>query len=233
VLVLVDRFSASASEIVAAALQDYRRAIVVGTPTHGKGTVQTLADLDRVTGRRSELGSIKLTIQQFFRVNGASTQRVGVTPDVRLPDSAAYIETGERELKHAIPWAQIPAVPFTPLSPAWKLPVLAQQSATRVAKHPLLSKVAATTAALKAQRDATQVPLARPAWEARRAAQRAAIEAATLDPKTVPAGVSIKLIDEPQPDASGGAGGRLARWQESVAHDPWLEESLRILDDAR
>src|SRR5207245_2570464 len=80
----------------------------VGTgSTHGKGTVQTLIDLDRATGANLDLGVFKLTVQQFFRVNGGSTQREGVTPDIVLPDPAGYIEAGERELGDALPWAEI------------------------------------------------------------------------------------------------------------------------------
>src|SRR5947207_8375200 len=94
VVVLVDRFSASASEILAGALQDYHRAVIVGTgPTHGKGTVQTLADLDRITGRKDDLGVLKLTIEQFFRVSGASTQLQGVVPDIVLPDPEGFVDT--------------------------------------------------------------------------------------------------------------------------------------------
>ncbi len=169
VVVLVDRFSASASEIVAGALQDYSRALVVGTgPTHGKGTVQTLADLDRTTGGKIELGSLKVTIQQFFRVTGSSTQREGITPDIVLPDPAAHVESGERELDHAIAWSQIAPAQYKKLAPPWKLDVLSQKSAARVAKHPVLAKVATSTQALKARRNDTRVPLARPAWETRR-----------------------------------------------------------------
>src|SRR4029078_13233467 len=102
VIVLVDRFSASASEIVAGALQDYHRAIIVGTaPTHGRGTVQTLADLDRATAGQVELGVLKITVQQFFRVSGSSTQREGVTPDIVLPDPAGHIASAGRPLRHA------------------------------------------------------------------------------------------------------------------------------------
>src|SRR6185503_18511561 len=113
VVVLVDRFSASASEILAGALQDYRRAVIVGTgPTHGKGTVQTLADLDRATGGKIELGVLKITIQQFFRPSGASNQREGIKPDILLPDPAGYVDAGETSLKHAIAWSQISPAPF-------------------------------------------------------------------------------------------------------------------------
>jgi carboxyl-terminal processing protease len=107
VVVLVDRFSASASEIVAGALQDYDRAIIVGTgPTHGKGTVQILVELERLRGAPSApLGILKLTTQQFFLVEGDSTQSRGVQPDIVLPDPSGFVESGERFLDHAIPVA--------------------------------------------------------------------------------------------------------------------------------
>ncbi len=243
VIVLVDRFSASASEIVAGALQDYGRAIIVGTgPTHGKGTVQTLADLDRTTGGKIELGSLKVTIQQFFRVTGSSTQREGVKPDIVLPDPAAHVDSGERELDHAIAWSQIAPAPYRKLTPAWKLDVLTQKSAARVAKHPLLAKVATSTQALKARRSDTRVPLMRTAWEARRKEQRAAAEAASLDLKNAPPALTVKVIDEPAaaaaaapPPAAGknGPEDRYTRWRDNLARDPWVEECLNILADAK
>jgi len=251
VVVLVDRFSASASEIVAGALQDYGRALIVGTgPTHGKGTVQTLADLDRATGGKIELGSLKVTIQQFFRVTGSSTQREGVSPDIVLPDPAAHVESGERELDHAIAWSQIAPAQYKKLQPAWKLEALTQKSAARVAKHPVLAKVATSTQALKARRSDTRVPLARPAWEARRKEQRAAADAASLDLKDMPPALTVKLLDEPGkaappppvPTTGPGPGGpgakaapedRLTRWRENLARDPWVEESLNILTDVK
>jgi carboxyl-terminal processing protease len=240
-VVLVDRFSASASEIVAGALQDYGRAIVVGTgPTHGKGTVQTLADLDRLSGGRIELGSLKVTIQQFFRVTGSSTQREGVVPDIVLPDPSAHVESGERELEHAIAWSQIAAAPHARLAPAWKLEVLTKKSAARVAKHPMLAKVATTTAVLKARRSDTRVPLARTAWETRRKEQRAAVEAASVDLKDAPPALTVKMIEDPSaapppPPSPNGkpAEDRLTRWRDNLARDPWVEESLNILADLK
>lgn len=225
VIVLVDRLSASASEILAGALQDYRRAVIVGTgPTHGKGTVQTLADLDRATNNTIELGSLKITIQQFFRVSGSSTQREGVTPDIVLPDPLAHIETGERELEHAIAWSKIDPAPHDTYPAKWKLDVLAQRSAARVGKQPLLAKVAATSALLKARRDDTRVPLAKPAWEARRKEQRAAIDAVSPAFLKQPPAFAVATVD-------GAADPEHARWRENLAKDPWVEESLYILAD--
>ena len=137
VIVLVDRFSASASEILAGALQDYRRAIVVGTgPTFGKGTVQTVIDLDRATGGKLDLGVFKLTIQQFFRVDGASTQREGVTPDIVLPDPAGFVDAAERELEHALPWSKITPAKHDDWPATWNVKTLSDRSAARVAKDP-------------------------------------------------------------------------------------------------
>jgi len=235
VIVLVDRFSASASEILAGALQDYHRAIIVGTgPTHGKGTVQTLADLDRVTGGQVELGVFKITVQQFFRVSGSSTQREGVTPDILLPDPAAHVEAGERQLEHAIPWSQIPAAEHDTWPAAWKPAVLVERSAARVAKQPLLAKMAAVTQVLRANRDDTRIALARPAWEAHRKQQRAAFEAASPDFKSGPARLTVESLGEsPQPPRAAGEpiDHRLEHWRDGIARDPWVEECVNILGD--
>ncbi len=101
--VLVDRNSASASEIFAAAIQDYERGVVVGEPTFGKGTVQTVAPLDR----EGKLGQLKITIAQFFRVNGDGTQHRGVVPDVLFPTALDSDAQGERGLDNALPWAEV------------------------------------------------------------------------------------------------------------------------------
>jgi carboxyl-terminal processing protease len=106
--VLVDRNSASASEIFAGAMQDYGRAIVIGEPTFGKGTVQTLIDLNRfVPGDDDDLGRLRLTMAEFFRVSGGSTQLRGVVPDIEFPTASGMTEHGERALDNALPWARI------------------------------------------------------------------------------------------------------------------------------
>jgi len=111
--VLVNRNSASASEIFAGAIQDYGRGIIIGEPTFGKGTVQTLIDLDRlVTAGTEELGRLRLTMAQFFRVSGGSTQFRGVVPDIIFPTASNAQEHGERSLQNALPWAQIEAASF-------------------------------------------------------------------------------------------------------------------------
>ena len=106
--VLVDRNSASASEIFAGAIQDYGRGIIIGEPTFGKGTVQTLIDLDRyVPGESAELGRLRLTMAEFFRVSGGSTQLRGVEPDIRFEFGLDLDDHGERSLENALPWDRI------------------------------------------------------------------------------------------------------------------------------
>jgi len=107
-IVLVDRFSASASEIVASAIQDYRRGIIVGETTFGKGTVQQLVDLNNFsTGGESKLGQLKATIAQYFRIDGGSTQHQGVIPDINFNTIFENEEYGERALKNALPASSI------------------------------------------------------------------------------------------------------------------------------
>ncbi len=106
--VLVDRNSASASEIFAGAIQDYLRGIVIGEPTFGKGTVQTLVDLNRfVTAGDDKLGRLRLTMAEFFRISGSSTQLRGVVPDILYPTADDSSDHGERSLENALPWGHI------------------------------------------------------------------------------------------------------------------------------
>ena len=113
--VLINRASASASEIFAAAIQDYGRGVVIGEPSFGKGTVQTLADLDQIAKHdKPEFGEIKMTIAQFFRINGGTTQLRGVIPDINLPSMTDAEEFGESSFDNALPWSQIKAADYTP-----------------------------------------------------------------------------------------------------------------------
>ncbi|MEL6124446.1 MAG: carboxy terminal-processing peptidase, partial [Bacteroidota bacterium] len=114
-VVLINSFSASASEILAAAMQDYDRAIVVGTQSFGKGTVQRFIDLDRAVRGTSEhkpLGAVKVTMQKFYRIDGGSTQLRGVTPDIELPDRYSLIDVGEREYPYALDWTEIAGLEY-------------------------------------------------------------------------------------------------------------------------
>jgi len=115
-IVLINRFSASASEILAGAMQDYGRAVVIGGDfSHGKGTVQAVIDLNQGPLLKmfdKSLGALKVTIQKFYRVTGASTQFKGVVPDIIMPDIFSYVESREKDLEYALPWDQIQAKNF-------------------------------------------------------------------------------------------------------------------------
>ena len=141
-VVLVNRFSASASEILAGALQDYGRAMIVGDEhTHGKGTVQALLDLDRYVSLRGmekymPLGAVKVTIQKFYRISGESTQEKGVIPDVVLPSRLDGLESGEKYLEFALPWDTINSADYRRWrSPPKNLNQLRKDSKDRISKE--------------------------------------------------------------------------------------------------
>lgn len=114
--VLINRGSASASEIFAAAIQDYGRGLVIGEPSFGKGTVQTLLDLDRFSqSDKVRYGELKMTIAQFFRINGGTTQLRGVTPDIKLPVLSDTEHFGESSFGNALPWVSIKPATYVPL----------------------------------------------------------------------------------------------------------------------
>ena len=117
-VVMVDNFSASASEIFAAAIQDYRRGVIIGSKhTYGKGTVQNIIDLNQFVRSNSfgDLGALKTTTQKFYRINGGSTQKDGVLSDIVVPDRFAYLDMGERDEKNALNWDKIDAAPYEPI----------------------------------------------------------------------------------------------------------------------
>ena len=115
-VIMVNEFSASASEILAAAMQDYKRGIIVGSKqTYGKGTVQRVIDLNQYVKNNAfgDFGALKTTIQKFYRINGGSTQLEGVSSDVVMPDRYAYLKMGERDEAHALPWDRIDPAAYT------------------------------------------------------------------------------------------------------------------------
>ncbi|MDV5140043.1 carboxy terminal-processing peptidase [Chimaeribacter arupi] len=158
-VVLVDRFSASASEIFAAAMQDYGRALIVGEPTFGKGTVQQYRSLNRIYDQmlRPEwpaLGSVQYTIQKFYRVNGGSTQRKGVTPDILMPTGIEAAETGEAFEDNALPWDSINAATYSKTGDMKPfVPALLKTHADRIAGDPEFQSIAQDIEKYKATKD--------------------------------------------------------------------------------
>jgi len=162
--VLVNRGTASASEIFAAAIQDYHRGLIVGEPTFGKGTVQNLVDLDRFSqsgdGEKPQLGELKMTIQEFFRINGGSTQLKGVTPDIAFPKNGDDKDFGESTYDNALKWTQIAPADYQPVANLNAyLPQLLQLHDQRVAKSSAWKLMLDELAQYKTMRAKTAISL--------------------------------------------------------------------------
>ncbi|MBN8948870.1 MAG: carboxy terminal-processing peptidase [Rhodanobacter sp.] len=240
--VLVNRGTASASEIFSAAIQDYHRGLVIGEPTFGKGTVQTLVDLDKFASGDSEkpqLGELKMTIQEFFRINGGSTQLKGVTPDIEFPKNGDEKDFGESTYDNALPWTQIPPADYQPVANlSAYLPQLLKQHDQRAAQSPAWKLMLDELAQYKKMRDMTTISLNLATREAERKQQeqvQAAFRArhvaidgsdaalpeagSTLDDGLNPNERSIKSELKEEKDAKN-------------AKDPQLQETAHILFDA-
>lgn len=232
-IVLVDRFSASASEIVAAAMQDYERAVIVGSSkkTHGKGTVQAI--IDRLGARAGipinkigELGAIKITIQMFFRVNGGSTQFKGVVPDIILPDQFEYFESGEESLDYAIPYQKVKAVKYKKWDKDLNLDKLKSASEKRVAKNKLFKKIQESVEFYTKRKEDTERTLNLKEMiafkeETKKKAEEFKVEEA-IGSFTVE--TDSKKRDEVEEE-------RAKEFKEGLAKDPVIEESLNIMSD--
>ena len=234
-VVMVNKFSASASEIVAAALQDYRRAVVVGGKhTHGKGTVQTIIDLNENIpllhmSRYEDLGALKVMIQKFYRVNGSSTQYKGVEPDIFLPNLFEHVKSGERYLDYSLPWDSIAAIPFTPWDEKnFDFATLRERSRQRCEKDEGMRTIAeeAVRAADRAEHSAVDIGLA----EMRRQRQ----EAEQVREKI---GAHYRKYREEQ-DEDGEfrededeKGDPREVWLKNVKEDPYVREAVNIVDD--
>jgi carboxyl-terminal processing protease len=173
--VLINRGSASASEIFAAAIQDYGRGLVIGEPSFGKGTVQTMIDLDRVAkGSAQKLGEVKLTIAQFFRINGGTTQLHGVKPDIVFPTASDAENFGESSFDNALPGGQVKAAAYAPVGDLDPLrPALLSSHEARVRTDKEFQYLQEDLAELDVQRKKNLVSLN----EAERRAERDAVEA--------------------------------------------------------
>ncbi|MDM1041061.1 MULTISPECIES: carboxy terminal-processing peptidase [Empedobacter] len=158
-VVMVNELSASASEIFAAAMQDYGRAVIVGSPqTFGKGTVQTILPLDRQSGS-DELGAIKLTIQKFYRVNGGSTQLKGVQSDIALVDQFTYEDISEASRPEALNWDQIKPLVIAKWPSAFDLAKIKTNSKTRLANNAHLALMNESFKFIKSMEDVKEIPL--------------------------------------------------------------------------
>ena len=137
--VMVNELSASASEIFAAAIQDYGRGVIIGsTSTYGKGTVQRNIGIDKngFSLSNAELGTVKLTLQKFYRINGGSTQLKGVSSDIVLPDNLEYLKVREKDDADALPWDEIKKVDYTAWNPGYNLKTIQHLSELRLKNDP-------------------------------------------------------------------------------------------------
>ena len=145
-LVMVNMVSASASEIFAAAMQDYDRAIIMGgMHTYGKGTVQNFTELDRMVPKKptdmQELGSLKMTVQKFYRINGDATQLKGVTPDIVMPDYFNYMDFGEKDLDYPMPFDEISSLEYSPWNASYDMDYIIEISKKRIASDSIFTLV--------------------------------------------------------------------------------------------
>src|SRR5690625_391356 len=170
--VLVNRGTASASEIFTAALKDYGRGIVIGEPTFGKGTVQNLVNLDRFgshPGTKPTYGELKMTIAKFFRITGGSTQLRGVTPDIEFPKNGDAKDFGEETYDNALPWTHIPSTRFEPVGNLEPLvPILEKMHKQRTARSPAWQLMLDELAVYRKNRARTKVSLNYAKRDARR-----------------------------------------------------------------
>jgi len=164
-IILVNGNSASASEILAAAMQDYKRAVIIGTPTFGKGSVQRIYNLDEMNMSNSSneflpLGALKVTTQKFYRVNGGATQLKGVTPDIILPDFYSYMNIGEKELDNHLEWDEIqPATYEKVQNSSYNMNEIIQKSKMRTDKDSIFALVDDNAKRMKKLSDKTSFTL--------------------------------------------------------------------------
>ena len=155
--VMVNEFSASASEIFAAAIQDYNRGVIIGSSsTYGKGTVQRNIGLDPESGfsiSNSDLGTVKLTLQKFYRINGGSTQLRGVYPDIVLPDNLEYLKVREKDNPDALPWDEINKASYSNWTSGYDLKTIQQMAAQRMENEVGFKLIKESTEWLSKQND--------------------------------------------------------------------------------
>ena len=224
-IVLVNRFSASASEIFAGALQDYHRALIVGDQhTHGKGTVQAMLDLDRAVRLQGmekylPLGALKVTIQKFYRVSGESTQERGVIPDIVLPSRYDGIKSGEKYLPNALPWDHISSAKYTLWShPPQHIAQLRLESEKRVAASKKFAEVSEIAAEAKERRDNSRQSLKL----AKIIAEREELHKLEVSDTGSPHGGLV-------PDQVDAGKKKEPSLKEQLAKDPYVHEAEQLL----
>jgi carboxyl-terminal processing protease len=234
-VVLVNKYSASASEILAAAIQDHQRGLVLGNTTYGKGTVQQIFDLDQVLpstfNSLKPFGSLKLTVQKYYRISGGSTQFKGVTPDVVVPDAYSTLGEGEQETDFPLPWDEIAPAPFRPWSGAASLKQLAAASNNRVATNPGLRLITESVERMQKRKKDTRVSLSLASYRAEQEQTKAASDKYKESQKLLP-DLAIELLKPPALATDTTQVNRANRFVKPLRKDLALREAVAVIQDA-
>ena len=236
-VILMNELSASASEILAAAMQDYKRAIILGsTQSYGKGTVQNMVDLNQWLRNNDmgDMGALKLTTQKFYRVTGGSTQLEGVKSDVVMPDRYSYIEIGERDYDNPLPYDKISAAEFELWSGYIDYETTIEQSKQRMNQNTQVALIDQNAQWIKQSQDQTQVTLNIEAYQ-REMAERL-LESKKFDQiKSYDNHLNYRSLDTDLTKMAQDTTLRekRKRWHESLAKDVYLEEAVNILADLK
>jgi carboxyl-terminal processing protease len=234
-VIMVNSFSASASEILAAAIQDYHRGIIIGSKqTYGKGTVQNVIDLNQFVRNSDlgDLGALKTTTQKFYRINGGSTQLEGVSSDIAMPDRYAYVKMGERDIDNAMPWDKIDAADYT----RWNKDVNFDQaiinSKKRIAQNDAFKLIDENAKWLNDRSEETTYTLKMDKFQAE---QKALEEKAKKYKSIVDYKNNLSFSSLPNEEADTAKDPVLKekrdRWHESLSKDIYVQEAINILDD--
>ena len=234
-VIMVNNFSASASEILAAAIQDYRRGIIIGSKqTYGKGTVQNVIDLNQFIRSSSagDLGALKTTTQKFYRINGGSTHLEGVSSDIVMPDRYAYLKMGERDVDNAMPWDKIDPSPYTIWTNNSKFDKAIEDSKKRIAENPQFKLIEENAKWIDERSKENLYSLKMDEFKK----SQKAIEDTNKKFKPIADyDYHAKFSSLPQEaeamlkDASLKE--KRERWHESLSKDIYVEEALNVLDD--
>ena len=238
-VVLVNSQSASASEILAAAIQDYKRGVIMGSnSTYGKGTVQSFIYFDRSLQQYPELrpmGAIKLTTQKFYRINGGATQLKGVTPDIILPDAYKYLDIGEKEYDNSMAWDEIQPLEYkTWVSTGTFMKRAVDRSQKRIAENEVFQIVEENAKRIKENRDQDVYTLQLEAYQDYRKAEEAEAEKYKDIFKKIEGlkvynpEVDVTFINEDETRAKINED-----WIEDVEKDPYVFEAIQVLKDLK
>ncbi len=236
-VILVNELSASASEILAAAMQDYKRAIVIGSKqTYGKGTVQNIVDLNKMVrnNKSGDLGALKLTTQKFYRINGGSTQLEGVKSDVVVPDRYSYIDVGEKDQENPLPWDKIEAVDFTLWDSYFDYDTTISKSKERMSNSEQLKLIDESAKWIKTIRDENIHPLNYEKYKQR--LELSEQEAEKFDKITdYKTNLSFDSLPYEKEEFVSDTilKEKRERWHESLSQDVYIEEAINVLNDLK